>query len=66
MVESIEVVGDEYYLFCSVEGGYKVIIKTTKRREIGEDVDFKINRYNLFKDGVSSQRMSSTEQAVMP
>ena len=49
-VESMEKVGDLYYLFCSVEGGFKVIVKSERRYEVGAKSSFRLDRYNTYRD----------------
>jgi trehalose transport system ATP-binding protein len=51
-VDSLEKVGDTYYLFCSVKGGQKVIVKSPGRYEIGQGVTFRVDRYNVYRGGV--------------
>jgi trehalose transport system ATP-binding protein len=47
-VQSVERVGDAYYMFCSLEDGTRVILKDDRRREIGEGLSFSVERYNVY------------------
>lgn len=49
-VESMETVGDVYYLFCSVDSGLKVIVKSEDRYEIGARSSFRLDRYNVYRN----------------
>jgi trehalose transport system ATP-binding protein len=49
-VESMETVGDSHYLFCSLSGDLKVIVKSARRYDVGAKTSFKVNRYNVYKD----------------
>jgi hypothetical protein len=46
-VDSLEKVGDAYYLFCSVNEDQKVMLKSPKRLGIGESTSFTIDRCNV-------------------
>ena len=49
-VESMESVGDANYLFCALEGDWKVIVKSARRYDVGERTSFKLQRFNTYKD----------------
>ncbi len=49
-VESMETVGDLYYLFCAVDSGLKVIVKSEERYEVGAKSSFRIDRYNVYRN----------------
>ncbi len=51
-VESIETVGDVYYLFCSLSQKHQVVLKSTDRLEVGTNTSFNIERYDVFKDSM--------------
>ena len=52
-VESIETVGDVYYLFCSLsQKHHQVVLKSTDRLEVGTNTSFNIERYDVFKDSM--------------
>ncbi|BDC17232.1 ABC transporter ATP-binding protein [Acidianus sp. HS-5] len=50
-VESVEVLGDDIYLFCDVDN-YKVTIKSKEMFSVGSVVSFSITKYRRFKDGI--------------
>jgi trehalose transport system ATP-binding protein len=52
LVESVEAIGNDLYLFCSVNKGDKVIIKARAKAQVGEKTSFRLDRYLVFKDGV--------------
>lgn len=47
-VESIERVGDVYYLFCRLQNGLAVTLKGADGKEIGSTISFSIDRYNTY------------------
>ena len=49
-VESMETVADSNFVFCSVDGGHKVILKSPKRLTVGDRVHFTVERYNTYRD----------------
>ncbi len=51
IVESVEVLGDDIYLFCNVDN-YKVTILSKEMHDVGDKVSFEIVKYRKFKDGV--------------
>ncbi|MFP3234059.1 MAG: ABC transporter ATP-binding protein [Sulfolobaceae archaeon] len=51
VVESIETMGENIYLFCDV-GGNKVTILWREMLDIGDEVTFSITKFRRFKDGV--------------
>lgn len=50
-VAAMEITGDTYFLFCRTEDDSQVIYKSLKRREVGEKITLKVNRYNVYRDG---------------
>lgn len=51
-VESIETLGDTHYLFCSIDGGFHVVVKSMERLEVGTKTSFSIERHEVFKNSV--------------
>jgi trehalose transport system ATP-binding protein len=49
-VESIETIGDVYYLFCKLADNKSVILKSQRRYEVGDKTSFKINRFNIYRE----------------
>jgi ABC-type sugar transport system ATPase subunit len=48
-VESLERVGDIYYLFCRMQSGVAVTLKGADAREIGSTISFSVDRYNTYQ-----------------
>ena len=51
-VESIEIVGDVHYLFCSIDGEHQVVVKSIDRLEVGTKTSFSIERHDVFKNSI--------------
>ncbi|WP_236748998.1 ABC transporter ATP-binding protein [Acidianus manzaensis] len=51
IVESIESVGENIYLFCKVKDS-SVVIFSKQRYDVGDEVSFSITKYRKFKDGI--------------
>ncbi len=51
-VEAMEITGDTFFLFCRTEDGTQITFKSLKRREVGDKIKLKVNRYNSYRNGV--------------
>lgn len=51
IVESVESVGENTYLFCKIKET-QIIILSNERYDVGDEVTFSITKYRKFKDGV--------------
>jgi ABC-type sugar transport system ATPase subunit len=65
-VQSIERVGDAYYMFCSLENETKITIKDDRRREIGAQLSFSVSRYNLYPDSRLNQTSKQNSSQLDP
>lgn len=52
-VESIERVGDVYYLFCRMQSGATVTLKGADAKEIGSTILFSVDRCNTYQESAS-------------
>jgi trehalose transport system ATP-binding protein len=60
IVQSVERVGDAYYVFCSLEDETKIILKDDRRREVGEQFSFSVSKFNLY----ANSRLSSMPNGI--
>lgn len=66
IVESIESVGENTYLFCKLkeanELSTQIVLLSPERYNIGEEVEFSITRYRRYKDGILIDRIERTDE----
>ena len=64
VVESIERVGDIYYLFCRMQNGLAVTLKGAEEKEIGSTVSFSIDRYNTYERSESRDEIHLVNRSL--
>ncbi|MEM3851619.1 MAG: ABC transporter ATP-binding protein [Methanomassiliicoccales archaeon] len=62
-VESSEMIGDTYYLYCTIENE-AFIVKSPSQVPVGEDVKVSIRRYNIFQDGMLLKNTLQVEAQI--
>ncbi|MCW1294328.1 MAG: ABC transporter ATP-binding protein [Candidatus Parvarchaeota archaeon] len=45
-----ELVGDINYWMCEIKDGSMVVLRGDKPKEVGSTINFKLNKYNIYKD----------------